>query len=66
LLIELYHKHTGRDAEQIGRDIERDYHMTSEQAVAYGMLDSIIEKRPRVPGTRSDTADQGSVPAAPH
>ena len=50
LLIELYHKHTGRDAEQIGRDIERDYHMTAEQAVAYGMIDSIIEKRPQVPG----------------
>jgi len=28
LLIELYHRHTGRDSEQIGRDIERDYHMT--------------------------------------
>jgi len=23
LLIELYHRHTGRDSEQIGRDIER-------------------------------------------
>ncbi len=39
LLVELYHKHTGRDAEQIGRDIERDYHMTAEQAVAYGMIE---------------------------
>src|SRR4029077_3378544 len=46
LLIELYHRHTGRDSEQIGRDIERDYHMTAEQALAYGMIDHIIEKRP--------------------
>jgi ATP-dependent Clp protease protease subunit len=48
LLIELYHRHTGRDSEQIGRDIERDYHMTAEQAVAYGMVDHIIEKRPPI------------------
>jgi ATP-dependent Clp protease protease subunit len=46
LLIELYHRHTGRDSEQIGRDIERDYHMTAEQALAYGMIDHIIDKRP--------------------
>ena len=46
LLIELYHRHTGRDSEQIGRDIERDYHMTAEQALTYGMIDHIIERRP--------------------
>ena len=52
LLIDLYHRHTGRDSEQIGRDIERDYHMTAEQAVAYGMIDQIIEK----PARRGDRA----------
>ena len=36
------------DSEQIGRDIERDYHMTAEQALAYGMIDHIIEKRPPI------------------
>jgi ATP-dependent Clp protease protease subunit len=46
LLVELYHRHTGRDSEQIARDIERDYHMTAEQALAYGMIDQIIERRP--------------------
>jgi ATP-dependent Clp protease, protease subunit len=46
LLIDLYHKHTDRDADQIGKDIERDYHMTAQQALAYGMIDEIIERRP--------------------
>jgi ATP-dependent Clp protease, protease subunit len=46
LLIDLYHKHTDRDVEQIGKDIERDYHMTAQQALAYGMIDEIIERRP--------------------
>lgn len=54
LLIELYHRHTGRDLEQIGRDIERDYHMTAEQALAYGMIDQIIERRPAGSIIRSD------------
>ena len=49
LLIELYGKHTRRDLEQIGRDIERDYHMTAAQALAYGMIDQIIERRPARP-----------------
>ena len=63
LLIELYHRHTGRDSEQIGRDIERDYHMTAEQALAYGMVDHIIEKRPA--GALAGNADLEStlVPA---
>jgi ATP-dependent Clp protease, protease subunit len=46
LLVDLYHKHTGRDADQIGKDIERDYHLTAAQALAYGMIDDIIERRP--------------------
>jgi ATP-dependent Clp protease protease subunit len=68
LLIELYHRHTGRDSEQIGRDIERDYHMTAEQALAYGMIDHIIEKRPVKPlSSKKDhesdlvTAEQGRI-----
>jgi ATP-dependent Clp protease, protease subunit len=46
LLIDLYHRHTARDIDQIGKDIERDYHMTADQALAYGMIDQIIERRP--------------------
>jgi len=37
-------KHTGKDVEQIEKDVERDFIMTAEQARAYGIIDKIIEK----------------------
>jgi ATP-dependent Clp protease protease subunit len=38
---------TGQDVERIARDVDRDYIMEAEQAVAYGMVDKIIAKRER-------------------
>jgi ATP-dependent Clp protease protease subunit len=37
--------HTGQDVETIARDTERDNFMTAWQAVEYGLIDSVIEKR---------------------
>lgn len=37
--------HTGQDIDTIARDTERDNFMGGEEAVAYGLIDSIIEKR---------------------
>ncbi|MBO5981193.1 MAG: ATP-dependent Clp endopeptidase proteolytic subunit ClpP [Clostridia bacterium] len=36
---------TGQDMETIRRDTDRDNYMTAEQALAYGLIDKIIEKR---------------------
>ena len=36
---------TGQDVEKVARDVDRDYIMEAEQAVAYGMVDKIIAKR---------------------
>lgn len=38
-------KHTGQSVDKIGRDTERDFFMTGEQAKEYGILDTVIEKR---------------------
>ncbi len=38
---------TGQDVERIARDVDRDYIMEADQAVAYGMVDKIISKRER-------------------
>lgn len=38
---------TGQTIEKVARDVERDYIMESEQAVAYGIVDKIISKRER-------------------
>ncbi len=37
-------KNTGKSVEEIARDTERDNYMTSEQALAYGLIDKVIEK----------------------
>jgi ATP-dependent Clp protease protease subunit len=41
--------HTGRTAEEIDRDTERDNFMSAEQSVAYGLIDKVI-------GSRNETA----------
>jgi ATP-dependent Clp protease protease subunit len=37
--------HTGKTAEQIAIDMERDFFMSAEEAVAYGLVDKILERR---------------------
>jgi ATP-dependent Clp protease protease subunit len=37
-------KHTGQKIEVIERDTDRDYWMTAEQAVKYGLIDGVIEQ----------------------
>jgi len=38
-------KHTGRTLQQIERDTDRDYFLDGTEAVAFGLVDSVIEKR---------------------
>ena len=38
-------ENTGRSIEEIARDTERDNFMTAKQALEYGLIDKIIEKR---------------------
>ena len=33
---------TGRSAEQIGKDIDRDFYMGAEQARDYGLIDEVF------------------------
>ena len=37
-------KNTGKSIEEIARDTERDNYMTAEQALAYGLVDKVIDK----------------------
>lgn len=43
-LYEIIAKHAGKTYEQVERDADRDYWMTSEEAKAYGMIDEILVK----------------------
>ena len=38
-------KHTGQPIEKVAKDTERDYFMGPEQAIEYGIVDQILEKR---------------------
>ncbi|ABS77050.1 ATP-dependent Clp endopeptidase proteolytic subunit ClpP [Coxiella burnetii] len=39
-------KHTGKDIERVEKDTNRDYFLTPEEAVEYGLIDSIFTERP--------------------
>jgi ATP-dependent Clp protease protease subunit len=45
LTINYFSRHTGKDPDQIARDMERDFYMSAEDAVAYGVVDSILERK---------------------
>ena len=38
-------QNTGRSVEEIARDTERDNFMTAQQALEYGLIDKIFDKR---------------------
>lgn len=42
--IEIFNEKTGQTLEKLEVDMERDYFMSSEEAKAYGIIDSILEK----------------------
>jgi len=45
LLDEILAEHTGQTLEKIGKDTDRDFIMTAEQAVEYGLIDQVITSR---------------------
>jgi ATP-dependent Clp protease protease subunit len=44
-LEEILSEHTGRPVEQVAKDMERDYFMTSQEALEYGIIDNVIAHR---------------------
>jgi ATP-dependent Clp protease, protease subunit len=42
---EIYAKHTGQSIERVHADMERDRYFTGEEALAYGLVDRVIERR---------------------
>jgi ATP-dependent Clp protease protease subunit len=47
LLEEIISKHTGQSLEKVSKDTDRDYILTAEEAVAYGVVDEVISSRKR-------------------
>lgn len=45
VLTEIYVEHTSKTYEELERDMERDFFMTADEAVKYGLADKVITKR---------------------
>jgi ATP-dependent Clp protease, protease subunit len=59
VLDEIMAEHTGQTVEKISKDTDRDFIMSADQALEYGMVDEIITTRQVVPVIASSTAPAG-------
>ena len=48
-LNDIFVKHTGQTVEQIQRDTDRDRFMSGEEALKYGLIDKVLDKRTALP-----------------
>ena len=48
-LNDIYVKHTGQPLKKIEDALERDYFLTAEMAVEWGVVDKVLERRPEEP-----------------
>jgi ATP-dependent Clp protease protease subunit len=44
MTIKYFAHHTGKSEEQVTSDMERDFYMSAQDAVAYGAADSILTR----------------------
>ena len=44
-LNEVYVEHTGQDYEMIEKTLDRDHFMTAQEAMDFGLIDKVLEKR---------------------
>ncbi|RLA30538.1 MAG: ATP-dependent Clp endopeptidase proteolytic subunit ClpP [Gammaproteobacteria bacterium] len=53
-LNEIMARHTGQTVKQIEKDLERDNFMGGEEAVKYGLIDTLLESRTEMPAIEKD------------
>ena len=44
-LNEIYETHTGQTLEEIEQKLDRDTYMSAEEAVGFGLLDEVVQKK---------------------
>ena len=50
---EVLARHTGKDIDAIQQDTDRDNFMTAQDAVAYGLIDRVVENRDKESNSNS-------------
>jgi len=48
-LNEIYVKHTGQDYDSVEKTLDRDHFMSAEEALKFGLIDKVLDKRPDAP-----------------
>ena len=48
-MAEIIARHSGKDVDDVMRDIDRDRFMTPEEALEYGLIDAVMERAPTLP-----------------
>ncbi|MFT3782036.1 MAG: ATP-dependent Clp protease proteolytic subunit [Nibricoccus sp.] len=56
VLNETIAKHTGKTAEQVEKDSDRDYYMTAQEAKSYGIVDHVVESNRDAQSIASSTS----------
>ncbi len=49
MTVEYFAQHTGKSIERVAQDMERDFFMSAQEAVEYGLVDTVLEKRKHGP-----------------
>ncbi len=57
MLFEITAKHTGKTVEKIEKDADRDYYMSPEEAMEYGIIDKIMERAPEAAKPIAESKD---------
>lgn len=52
-LNEIYREHTGQTLEDIERKLERDSYLSADEALAFGLIDEVVQQRPQSVAERS-------------
>lgn len=55
-LNEILSRHSGKAIEQIEKDSDRDYYMSAQEALAYGIVDKVFETKSEVASTLKSVA----------
>lgn len=55
-MAEIIAHHSGRPVDEVERDIDRDYFMTADQAMDYGLIDEVLQPRRGVAHVKQSTA----------
>ncbi|MGA9775460.1 MAG: ATP-dependent Clp protease proteolytic subunit [Candidatus Dormiibacterota bacterium] len=61
-MTEIVAHHSGRPIEQVERDIDRDYFLTAQEAVEYGLIDAVLAPRKGISAARA-VAEKAALPS---